>query len=143
MYLLIRIVFVLTLYISLIYSENILFVFLGDMMLGSDWPKNYLPPEYEDVFEYTRKIISNGDVTIANLEGSISTADTRPRKRGRHTFSFRMPPKSAMIINRAGIDVVNLANNHSWDFGQRGFAQTTNLLKKKTMYILQGLKTKP
>ena len=34
------------------------------------------------------------------------------------------PPEALDAITAAGIDVIGMANNHSLDFGQEGFAQT-------------------
>ncbi|MFD1201625.1 CapA family protein [Leucobacter albus] len=63
------------------------------------------------------------DLVTGNLEQAI-TADTGHGKCGTHAdcFAFRSDPAAAQLFN--GFDVLNLANNHSRDFGQAGYDNT-------------------
>ena len=45
-------------------------------------------------------------------------------------FSFQAPPSYATALAWSGIDLVNMANNHSMDYLPRGFLQTQAALKK-------------
>ncbi|MBX6371011.1 MAG: CapA family protein [Acidothermus sp.] len=45
-------------------------------------------------------------------------------------YTFRMPPSYASVLRQAGFTVLNSANNHSHDFGERGSADTTAALRQ-------------
>ena len=67
------------------------------------------------------------DLVTGNLEQAI-TADTGYDKCGGQAecLSFRSDPDVAPFL--AGFDLLNLANNHSRDYGDTGFANTRDLL---------------
>ena len=84
------------------------------------------------LFGAMRPLLSRPDLMIANLEGTYSTAG--PSKCSGASagtcFSFQAPPSYAAALAWSGIDLVNMANNHSMDYLTRGFAQTRAALKK-------------
>ena len=70
------------------------------------------------------------DFTVGNLEttlGSGGSAKCAPR--ATNCFSFQAPPSTAFALKRAGFGAVNLANNHSDDYGSDGQAQTGAALR--------------
>ena len=91
-----------------------------------------LPPDGgRALFGSLRPLLSKPDLMIANLEGTYSTAG--PSKCGASTancYAFQAPPSYAAALAWSGIDLVNMANNHSMDYLARGFAQTQAALKK-------------
>lgn len=60
------------------------------------------------------------DVTMVNLENAITERGYKVPKQ----FNFRMHPKYLQVLQNGGIDIVNLANNHVWDYGQVGVEDT-------------------
>ena len=64
--------------------------------------------------------VESADVAVANLETAVGTGGAKATK----SFNFLAPPEALDAITAAGIDVIGMANNHSLDFGQEGFAQT-------------------
>ena len=44
------------------------------------------------------------------------------------SFNFLSPPESLDQMVAAGIDVLGMANNHTWDYGPRGAASTRRLV---------------
>jgi 2',3'-cyclic-nucleotide 2'-phosphodiesterase (5'-nucleotidase family) len=65
---------------------------------------------------------------MANLEEPL-TNDTGVTKcsaatLGNTCFQFRSPPSYANILSEAGFGLVNLANNHAYDFGPAGHTNT-------------------
>ncbi len=72
------------------------------------------------------------DLMIANLEGTYSTAG--PSKCSGSSagtcYAFQAPPSYVGALAWSGIDLVNMANNHSMDYLQRGYLQTQAALKK-------------
>ena len=71
------------------------------------------------------------DLMIANLEGTFSVGGSSKCGAGSsNCYAFQAPPRNAQALRHAGIDLVNLANNHSYDFGAEGARQTTAALRK-------------
>ena len=52
----------------------------------------------------------------------------RGRAKAKHCFAFRAPPAYARDLRLAGFTVMNNANNHSYDFGPAGQADTVRAL---------------
>ena len=64
------------------------------------------------------------DVAMVNLECPITTRGERVEK----PYNFRMHPRYLKALLSAGIDVVNLANNHIYDYGDVGLFDTISYL---------------
>jgi poly-gamma-glutamate capsule biosynthesis protein CapA/YwtB (metallophosphatase superfamily) len=96
---------------------------VGDIMLGTDFPKNILPDDDGVGFLVpVTPILSAADVTFGNLEGVLMDGG-EPVKQCRDTsacFLFRTPTRYAQYLSAAGFDVMSLANNHAHDFGEEG-----------------------
>ena len=100
---------------------------VGDTTPGS---KYGLPPDGgRALFAHLRDQLLAPDLMIANLEGTYSTGGPS-KSGGPNSFSFQAPPLYALALPWAGIDLVNLANNHSNDYLARGLRQTTQALQK-------------
>jgi len=102
---------------------------VGDTTPGS---KYGLPPDNgRALFASTKSRLRRPDLMIANLEGTYSTAG--PSKcDGQDSslcYAFQAPPSYVEALPWAGIDLVNIANNHSYDYLPRGFDQTIAALK--------------
>jgi poly-gamma-glutamate capsule biosynthesis protein CapA/YwtB (metallophosphatase superfamily) len=99
---------------------------VGDTMLG-DTPD--LPPDPGAYLDAVEPILDRGaQIVFGNLEGTLTTATaskcgpaTHPSK---DCFAFRDPPSYARYFRQAGFTILNDANNHSFDFGAAGQAQT-------------------
>ena len=72
-----------------------------------------------------------GDVVVGNLEGTLATGgvskcgeDEAAADEPQTCFAFRAPPELAGHLRTAGFTVMNLANNHSSDFGPGGLEET-------------------
>jgi poly-gamma-glutamate capsule biosynthesis protein CapA/YwtB (metallophosphatase superfamily) len=96
---------------------------VGDIMLGTDFPENILPDDDGVGFlEAVTPILSAPDVTFGNLEGVLQDGG-EPVKQCKNKsicFLFRSPTRYAAYLQRAGFDVMSLANNHARDFGEEG-----------------------
>ncbi len=104
---------------------------VGDVVLGSDFPRYRLPGEEDRMrMAALRKELRNADIVVGNLEGVLSDGGKSHKdtaKRGLYTF--RMPEGYAATLREMGFDVLSLANNHSMDFGAQGLESTVNALK--------------
>ena len=96
---------------------------VGDMMIGTDYPKNHLPDDdgvsfLADVAPY----LQSADIAFGNLEGVLIDGG-EPAKKCKDLnacYLFRSPTRYAAHYRDAGFDVVSLANNHARDFGEEG-----------------------
>ena len=71
------------------------------------------------------RILKEPDLTIGNLEGTLTSRGSSKCGAGSSDcYAFRSPPSYATAARRAGFDVMNLANNHAFDFGKVGLADT-------------------
>jgi poly-gamma-glutamate capsule biosynthesis protein CapA/YwtB (metallophosphatase superfamily) len=70
------------------------------------------------------------DVAFGNLECAVSTRGAPVPKE----FNFRGPPAALRVMARfAGFDVLNLANNHSGDYGATAMLDTINYVRRFKM----------
>lgn len=70
-------------------------------------------------------IFAADDFTIVNLEGPLTTATKRASK----TYVMRGNPSYARILSGSSVEIANLANNHTYDFGELGYADTLSALE--------------
>jgi len=106
---------------------------IGDCTLGSDKDfekstsfdtmyANVGGPSY--FFRKVKDVLAEDDLTIANVEGPLTTSEDEQEKE----FAFRGKPEYAEILKEGSVEAANLANNHSYDYGEQGFSDTvTNL----------------
>ena len=67
-----------------------------------------------------RKPLSTADITLGNLECSISDRGTPEEKK----YTFRAPLAAAESLQFAGFDLVSLGNNHTMDYGPLALEDT-------------------
>jgi capsule synthesis protein PGA_cap len=75
--------------------------------------------------------LHKGDVSWGNLEETLSRGGT-PKCGGssNNCYAFQAPPSYARNLKRAGFAIMNLANNHAYDFGSSGLRQTHRALAR-------------
>ncbi len=66
------------------------------------------------------RLLSEADVAMVNLESPITTRGKKVPK----PYNFRTEPRFLGALIRAGVDVVNIANNHIYDYGAQGLFDT-------------------
>lgn len=72
-----------------------------------------------------------GDVVLGNLEGTLATSGSSKCGGGStNCYAFRTPPSYARWLKQAGFTVMNLANNHAFDFGASAQAETVAALTR-------------
>lgn len=64
--------------------------------------------------------LADADLTIVNLETAVGSRGTAAPK----SYTFQAPPALLEHLVAAGVDIVNLANNHSLDYGTAGLVET-------------------
>jgi poly-gamma-glutamate capsule biosynthesis protein CapA/YwtB (metallophosphatase superfamily) len=100
----------------------------GDIVMGST-PN--LPPDGGRSFFSAVQVDLAADVVLGNLEGTLSVGGSSKCGTGStNCFAFQTPPTYARWLRFAGFTVLNLANNHAFDFGPSGRRQTVVALRK-------------
>lgn len=108
---------------------------VGDCTLGTDENFDYdtsLNAYYESYgseyfLQNVKSIFSADDLTIANFEGTLTDSEEREEKQ----FAFKAPAEFSSILSDGSIEAVTLANNHSHDYGEQGFADTLTALDQE------------
>ena len=115
-------------------SVSLTLSFVGDVTLASYEGAPYAGSfeEYYDnygdgyFFQNVRSIFEGDDLTVANLEGTFTTSTNRVNKE----WTFKSDPSYVSILTKAGIDCVNVANNHTKDYGDESYVDTLAALDK-------------
>lgn len=107
-------------------------VFGGDIVLGNSFVVEHIPSDWEErYFSGVRDILKRADVAIGNFEDTLTEHEKTSKKPGSgRQYAFRSPPHYADLLYREGFRVLNIANNHANDFGETGFRDTGNNLKR-------------
>lgn len=103
-------------------SKDTTLVFAGDIYLSDYVLEAYRQAGTPGVLsEDMQHTLSRANLAIANNEFAFSTRGTpAPDKQ----FTFRVDPSYVSILQKAGIDIVTLANNHVLDYGTDALADT-------------------
>lgn len=109
----------------------------GDFTLGTDESFGY---EGTFVHEADKKglehfvgglgdVFKNDDLTTVNLETTLTKATKKAEKK----FRFKGDSSYAHILTLGGIEAVNLANNHTYDYLEQGYLDTMAALDKENI----------
>ena len=83
-----------------------------------------------------KKYFKDGDLNIFNLETAVTAEDKREEKQ----YNFKTDAAFLETLKSIGLNVATIANNHSYDFGEKGFLDTLNALDKaKISYVGGGV----
>ena len=116
-------------------QEGITITFGGDVVLGG---REYyygdpagLPAVLEEKgmnwpFAEMKELFRKDDLTVVNLECVLKTDSTGEDVTKQ--WRFRGLPEYVQVLKEGGIDLVNLANNHTIDYGDSGYLQTKESL---------------
>ena len=78
------------------------------------------------VFGDTLPLLRGCDFLLGNLEAAATSAGTRIAK----TYAFRFNPAALGRLREAGFSYFSIANNHTFDFGEKGFLDTRENLAR-------------
>lgn len=123
-------------------DDELIFTFTGDCTLGvlnnTSLNKGFHAyvsasdsPTYP--FDETKEFFENDDLTVINFEGTL----TEKRNRTDKEYRFAGEPEWAKdMIAASGIEVCNVANNHSYDYYKDGYDDTVNAITNAGMAAL-------
>lgn len=99
---------------------------LGDIaLIGKyDLTKNLEAFKRLDV---VKEYLDRFDYVIGNLESPLTDITKTWIPKSMH---LRSPRKNVEVLKYLGIDAVSIANNHTYDFGKKGFAETIETLEQ-------------
>ena len=100
---------------------------VGDVVMGAA-PR--LPPDGQTLFAEIVDLLT-GEIVLANLDQAITdgAASSKCAPDASSCYAFRTPTASAQWLADAGFTIVNLANNHTRDFGTAGLEDTRAALE--------------
>jgi len=114
-------------------TTSVTISFVGDLMCHS--PQFQFAQVSKDSFDFkpdfcvVKKYLNKADLTIGNLETTISGKENR--------YSgyplFNSPDEYLEALKDAGFDILLTANNHSLDRGKKGVLRTIDMIKKNGM----------
>ena len=122
-------------------NKEITLSFVGDVSLADNFD---IMPKYDErgngIYGILSKdivnIMNNADIMVANNEFTISNRGAPMQNK---YYTFRANPNRVSIYKEMGIDLVTLANNHVYDFGEDAFLDTLDTLNSNDIpYVGAG-----
>ena len=80
---------------------------------------------YDYFLANVRQVFESDDLTIVNLEGPLTDVGMA---RTEESFCFKGKPEYVQILSGSSVELCNMANNHSRDFGMKGLRRTAEVL---------------
>jgi poly-gamma-glutamate synthesis protein (capsule biosynthesis protein) len=111
---------------------TVTFAFAGDVLLDDNYAIMYRyklrGSDINDTFSYSLlERMRSADIFMLNNEFPFSD-------RGEPTedkqFTFRADPSNVSLYEELGVDIVSLANNHAYDYGEDALLDTFDTLEK-------------
>lgn len=108
----------------------------GDASLGNYYGQNYSISfretydklqDYSYFFKNVYDIFSSDDMTIVNLEGTLTRAQER---RDDQEFCISGDPEFVNILTAGSVETVSMGNNHRLDYFQQGTDDTVKVLEE-------------
>lgn len=99
-------------------------IFVGDIMLSRAVAKKMWSRGADFPFASTSELIRGADIAFGNLETTITEGPVVEA----FEMRFRADAHAARALKNAGFDVLSLANNHTFDFGEKGLLDTLSAL---------------
>ena len=106
--------------------------FTGDCTLGTNQEHTY-PNSFHAYYDENgpdyflsdvRHIFETDDLTVVNLEGSLTNSTYLEDKQWNH----KGPPEYVSILAGSSVEVATMGNNHRLDYGYEGFVETKQVL---------------
>lgn len=123
-------------------KDNITINFIEDVSLADNWQ---IMPYYDSrnkkiygiLSEEVVDILNGSDITVANNEFAFSNRGTSLKNKA---YTFRANPDRVSIYNEMGVDLVTVANNHAFDYGEDAFLDTLDILDNANIARVGGEK---
>ncbi|MBN93241.1 MAG: hypothetical protein CL928_04105, partial [Deltaproteobacteria bacterium] len=103
----------------------------GDTMLGAQGAKVLKREGLDYPFRKVESLLKQADYAIGNSEAPITKR--KKKNNPERKWSYNTKPKAAQVFADAGFNAMGLANNHTFDRGEKGIRDTRRHLKKVGM----------
>ncbi|UQZ82856.1 Capsule biosynthesis protein CapA [Paenibacillus konkukensis] len=110
-------------------KSGVKLTFIGDVMFAGKVEDLLKKNGWDYPFRYVKDFLTPADITVANLETPLTERGTAESK----DYVYRSSPQALPVMQAAGIDLVNTANNHIMDYGPEGLLDTLDELDKAGM----------
>lgn len=81
--------------------------------------------------EGVMNIMHNSKNVCINLETTVGVGAKIPK-----AYNFQVTPQNLQYLKDCGVNRTSVANNHSLDYGEQGFRQTLENLKKNDFHVI-------
>ncbi len=78
------------------------------------------------------QVLSRADLAMVNLETTLTTRGTPEPKQ----YRFRAGPGALDVLEKAGVDVVTMGNNHAVDYGAVGLEDTLDAIRRSDLPVV-------
>ena len=112
-------------------------VSLGNLIIHQsqiNGAKNENGYDFSPSFQYIKEMVSEADISLGILEGALAGGEPTGYP------IFNSPDEVIDSLRDTGIDVVNYANNHIYDYYDEGLQRTIEITKEKGLDVL-GIKS--
>lgn len=112
-------------------------VSLGNLIIHQsqiNGAKNENGYDFSPSFQYIKDMVSDADISLGILEGTLAGGEPTGYP------YFNSPDEVVDSLRDTGIDVVNYANNHIYDYDDEGLQRTIEITKEKGLDVL-GVKS--
>lgn len=104
-------------------------ILLHDLVIKSGYDKESDSYNFDNIFKWFSKYVSEVDYAAANLEGTLAGKDNGYPYSGYP--SFNAPDEIVDAAKTAGFDLLLTANNHAFDTGLKGFNRTVKTIDER------------
>ncbi len=94
---------------------------------------------FDPIYDNVRDIIESADIALVNQEGPIAGKELKGFS-GYPTFNA--PDEAGDALVNLGFDIVNIANNHMLDRGERGYEKSIEFWQKQPVTLIGGYVSK-
>lgn len=119
--------------INLTGDSSVKILVVGDVMLDRNVRNIINKNGFDNFFNGVRPLIQDSDISIANLEGAFTPYQSITANLTNKDLQFTFDPALAPALSDLGFDVLGLANNHSFNFGQEGLSMTRRYIGQSGM----------
>jgi len=113
-------------------QENVLTIDItGDIILDRG-VKDQIELHGSYLLDSSIRNFKEGDLMLVNYEGAFTSTKTKQKDQ----YNFKANPLLASNLHDAGITHISLANNHSFDYLQKGFEETHQVISKHNMVAI-------
>ncbi len=122
-------------------TEEVVLSFTGDFNFAKDWcTTEYMDSRPNGIYDcFTKELLevmNESDLLMMNNEFTYSDGGEPLYGKG---YTFRAEPDRAKLLSVFGADIVSLANNHVYDYGEEAFLDTLEILKEsRVAYVGAG-----